>query len=82
MRKIIIAISACIVLLLGGFAGYRGYQVWKQNHLLSLAKMFSDQHDPRNEALCLQQVLNVNPRNVEACRRLAALSETLSLLSP
>lgn len=75
MRKIIIAISCCIVLLLLGFTGYRGYQVWKESHLLSLATIFAERADSRNELLCLQQVLRVNPRNLEACRRMAALAE-------
>jgi hypothetical protein len=75
MKKIIIAISCCIVVLLLGFCGYRGYQVWKENHLMSLAKIFATRADSRNELLCLQQVLRVNPRNLEACRRMAALSE-------
>jgi len=76
MRKvIIIAISSCIVLLLLGFAGYRGYKSWKEQHLVSLAKTFAEQGDGRNEQLSLQQVLAMNPRNVEACRRMAALAE-------
>ena len=75
MRKIIIAISCCIVLLLLGFAGYRGYQVWKQNRLMAVAKICAEQGDLRNEMLSLQQVLRVNPRNLEACRMMAALTE-------
>ncbi len=80
MRKTIIAISCCIVLLLLGYTGYRGYQVWKENHLMSLAKVFAQREDARNETLCLQQVLHVNPRNLEACRRMAALTE--GIMSP
>lgn len=75
MRKIIIAISCGIAVLLLGFAGYQGYQTWKESHLLSLAKTFAVRADTRNELLCLQQVLRVNPRNLEACRRMAALEE-------
>src|SRR5690349_13862883 len=81
MRKIIIAISCCIVLLLLGYASFRGYQVWKQNHLLALAKSFAAQADARNELLCLQQLLGVNSRNVEGCRMMAALNEAARLPS-
>jgi hypothetical protein len=38
MRKIIIALSCCIVLLLLGYTSYRGYQVWKQSHGLTMPK--------------------------------------------
>ncbi len=75
MRKIIIAIACCIVLLLLGYAGYRGYKVWKEDHLMTMAKDFAGKSDIRNEVLSLQQALAVNPRNVEACRMMAGLTE-------
>ena len=75
MRKVIIAISGCIVMLLLGYTGYRGYKVWKQNHLVAMAKTFAARFDARNELLCLQQALQVNPRNLEACRLMAGLTE-------
>lgn len=74
MRKLIIAISCCIILLLLGFAGYRGYRIWKERHLVALARTFAERGDTRNEYLSLQQVLAVNPRNVEACRRMAMMT--------
>ena len=75
MRKTIIAIASCIVLLLLGYAGFRGYKVWKQNHWLTMAKDFAAKADARNEILCLQQLLRINPRNLEACRMMADLTE-------
>lgn len=75
MRKTTIIISACIVTLLLGYTGYRGYQVWKQNHWLTLAKGFAAKADVRNEMLSLQQVLRANPNNLEACRLAANLAE-------
>ena len=77
MRKTIIAIACCIVLLLLGYAGFRGYQVWKQNHWLVMAKNFAAKDDARNEILCLQQLLRLNPRNLEACRMMAGLTEAV-----
>ncbi|HEY2329330.1 MAG TPA: hypothetical protein VGI63_05910, partial [Verrucomicrobiae bacterium] len=76
MRKSIIAIACCIVLLLLGYTGYRGYQVWKQSHLIAMAKGFAAKSDFRNELLCLQQVVAVNPRNLEACHLMADLTES------
>ncbi len=77
MRKSIIIIASCIVTLLLGYTGYRGYQVWKQNHWLVMAKSFAAKADTRNELLCLQQALHLNPRNWEACRLMANLADAL-----
>lgn len=76
MRKTTVIISICIVTLLLGYTGYRGYQVWKQNHWLTLAKSFAAKGDLRNEMLSLQQVLRANPHNLEACRMAANLADT------
>jgi cytochrome c-type biogenesis protein CcmH/NrfG len=75
MRKIIIVLSSCIVLLLLGYTSYRGYQVWKQSHGMAMAKAYYAKADMRNTILSLQQVLNTNPRNIEACRMMAGLTE-------
>ncbi len=77
MRKTIIIISSCIVTLLLGYTGYRGYKVWKQDHWLTMAKGFAAQSDSRNEILCLRQALNLNPQNLEACRMMADLADSL-----
>lgn len=77
MRKVIIALLGCIVVLLLAYSGYRGYELWKQSHWISLARSFAAKRDFRNEYLCLEQVLRTNRRNVEACRLMANLAETL-----
>jgi len=77
MRKITIIISICIVTLLLGYTGYRGYQVWKQNHWLALAKGFAAKSDYANEKLSLQQVLQANPKNLDANRMIANLAENM-----
>jgi hypothetical protein len=76
MRKLIIILSCCTALLLTGYAGYRGYKVWKQNHMISLAHAFLAKNDLRNASLSLQQALRTNPRNAEACRLMAQMAET------
>ena len=77
MRKSIIIIAGCIVALLLGYTGYRGYQVWKQNHWLVMANDFAAKGDIRSEMLCLQQALRLNPQNLEACRLMANLADAL-----
>ena len=91
MRKTIFVLSGCIVLLLLGYMGYRGYQVWKQSHEawkqshgLAMAKAYyakvaasgyTDKAALQNTVLSLHQVLNANPRNIEANRMMAVLTE-------
>ena len=76
MRKSII-IAGCIVTMLLGYTGYRGYQVWKQSHWLVMANDCAAKGDLRNELLCLQQALRLNPQNQEACRLMANLADAL-----
>ncbi|HEU5396378.1 MAG TPA: tetratricopeptide repeat protein, partial [Verrucomicrobiae bacterium] len=75
MRKSIIILSICTVVLLLGYCSFRGYEVWKQNHWMTLAKEFAAKGDGRDEYLCLQQVLRTSPKNVEACRLMANVTE-------
>jgi tetratricopeptide (TPR) repeat protein len=75
MRKTTIVISSCIVLLMLGYTGYRGYKVWKQDHWLKMASGFAAKGDARSELLCLRQALNLNPHNSEACRLMADLAD-------
>lgn len=75
MRKLIIIFLCCTVALLAGYAGYRGYNVWKQNRMMNLAHTFAAKGDGRNVLLCVQQILRSNPRHLEASRMMAALLE-------
>ena len=75
MRKLIIIFLCCIAALLAGYAGYRYFTVLKQNRLMNLAHTFAAKGDGRNVLLSVQQVLRSNPRNVDACRLMAELSE-------
>jgi Flp pilus assembly protein TadD len=75
MRKTLIVLLCCTAALLSGYAGYRGYKVWKQNHMLSMARNFLAKSDGRNALLCLNQALRSNPQNIEACRLMAELAE-------
>ena len=75
MRKLIISFSCLIAILLAGYVGYRGYRVWKQKHGVEMARSFLAKSDKRSAVLSLQQVLRVNPINVEANRLMAELAE-------
>lgn len=75
MRKIFIVIVCLIAVLLTGYVAYRGYKVWKCSHLMSLAHQFLAKGDGRNAMLCVQQVLRADPRNLDATRVTAQLTE-------
>jgi len=75
MRKTIIILICCTIVLLLGYSGYRAYELWKQNHWMTLAKKYEAVGDSQNEILCLEQAVHYNPRNADACRMLANLAE-------
>jgi len=75
MRKLIIAVACGIGLLLLGYTGYRTFKVWKQSHLLAMAKDNLAKNDLHNTMLALQQLLATNPRNLDANRMMAGLTE-------
>jgi hypothetical protein len=78
MRKIIIiAIASCTIVLLLGYTGYRGYQVWKQEHWLDMAREFAAKGDINSMSLSLQQALRLNPQNQEAARMMAGLADDI-----
>lgn len=75
MRKTFIILLCCIAVLLTSYSAYRGYGVWRQNHLLGMAENFLAKSDGRNVMLCLGQTLKSNPNNLKACRLMADLLE-------
>ncbi len=77
MRKLIIYFSCFVAILLAGYVGYRSYRVWKQKHGLEMARSFLAKSDGRSAALSVQQVLRVNPSNLEANRLMARMNDAL-----
>ena len=75
-RKISLILLYSTTVLLAGYVGLRVYRSLKQTHLLSLARQFAARADLRNAVLSIDEVLRVNPRNIEACRMMAAIAET------
>jgi predicted Zn-dependent protease len=72
-------VLACAAVLLGGYAGYRGYSVWKNKHLMSLAHEFAAKSDARNAVLSVQEVLHSDPNNLDATRMMAQFAEASRL---
>ncbi len=75
MRKLFIILLCCTVVGVAGYAGHRSYKVWKQKHLLAMARQFYAKGDAKSAQLSLRQALSVNPMNVEANRLAAEVAQ-------
>jgi tetratricopeptide (TPR) repeat protein len=76
MKKIlIIGLILAIVLLAGGYGGYRGYVSIRQARLIKQARAFLDKSNGKKALLTLQRALRYNPKDVEACRLMAEYNE-------
>jgi len=75
MKKLFIVILCLCVVSAAGFAGYRGYGIWKQKHLMKEARAFIAKADAANALLCLRQALQAEPNNLGACKLMADFAE-------
>jgi tetratricopeptide (TPR) repeat protein len=75
MRKLFTAFLCLTLVFVAGFAGYRGYKIWKQKRLVKMARTFIAKSDAPNALLCLRQALQSNPHNLEACQLMASFAE-------
>ena len=64
-----------LVILGGGYIGYRAYKSARQTRLVTQARNYLAKPNERKALLCLQRALRYNPKDVEACRLMAELSE-------
>jgi len=75
MKKLSIIVLCLCVVFVAGFTGYRGYEIWKDKHLVKMARAFILKGDGANALLCLRQALASNPSNLNACRMMADFAE-------
>ena len=64
-----------LVILGGGYAGYRAYKSARQARLITQARNYLAKPDERKALLCLQRALRYNARDIEACRLMGELAE-------
>jgi predicted Zn-dependent protease len=75
MKKLIYIVLG-IGLVAGGLVLARsGYRNWRQKRLVRLAEDFLAKSDTTNATLCVQRALQLNPRDLSACRMFAELAE-------
>ena len=75
-RRILLIVPILGVLLLGGgYVGYRAYKSARQARLITQARNYLAKPEERKALLCLQRALRYNAKDVEACRLMAELTE-------
>jgi hypothetical protein len=77
MKKLLVLL---VVLAVGAGAVWFGrpaYRNWKQERLLRQARECIARSDFARASLCLRKVVRANPANLEACRTMAQLAETV-----
>jgi predicted Zn-dependent protease len=74
-RNLLIVTILSVLLLGGGYAGYRAYTSARQAHLITQARNYLAKPDEKKALLCLQRALRYNPKDVKACRLMAELAE-------
>lgn len=80
MKKRLILAGILVGLGVVGFwLGRPAYRQWKQDRLLALAREAMARGDLREAGLAARQTLKVNPGNLEACRLMAQITESLRL---
>lgn len=74
-KILLISVILSLLLLGGGYGGYRVYKNMRQAKLVKQAQKYLDKSEPRKAMLVLQRALRYNSRDVEACRLMADLAE-------
>ena len=75
-KTVILLVVLVLAIGGGGYAGYRGYKSARQAKLIKQTRKYLAKSDPRRALLFLQRALRYNPRDTEACRLMAELTET------
>jgi predicted Zn-dependent protease len=68
-----LAVCGLVAILLG--TGHRGYSAWRKHHLSAQAQDFLTRKDYASAVLVARRVLQLDPKNVAACRIMAETAE-------
>jgi cytochrome c-type biogenesis protein CcmH/NrfG len=68
-------LAVCLLALILTGAGYRVYGGWRKRHLSQQAQDFLTHKDYSSAALVARRVLQLDPKNVVACRVMAEIAE-------
>ena len=65
----------CALVAIAGFGSYRGYGLWRKRHLSEQAQEFFAKKDYQSAVLVARHVLQLDPKNIVACRIVAETAE-------
>jgi predicted Zn-dependent protease len=68
-------LAFCGLAAILAFLSYRGYGVWRKRHLSQQAQEFSAHKDYQSAVLVARHLLQLDPKNVGACRIMAQTAE-------
>jgi Flp pilus assembly protein TadD len=68
-------LAICGLAAILAFGSYRGYGVWRKRHLSQQAQDFYARQDYKSAVLVARHVLQLDPKNVAACRIMAETAE-------
>ena len=68
-------LAYCGLAAILAFGSYRGYGVWRKRHLSQQAQEFSAHKDYQSAVLVARHLLQLDPKNVAACRIMAETAE-------
>jgi predicted Zn-dependent protease len=68
-------LAFCGLAAILAFGSYRGYGVWRKRHLSQQAQEFSAHKDYQSAVLVARHLLQLDPKNVAACRIMAETAE-------
>lgn len=68
-------LAFCGLAAILAFGSYRGYGVWRKRHLSQQAQDFSAHKDYQSAVLVARHLLQLDPKNVAACRIMAETAE-------
>jgi hypothetical protein len=72
-----ILLILCCLGVSGGYVAYHGYKSARQIRLVKQARFYLARSNERKALLCLQRALRYNPKDIQACRLMAELTERL-----
>ncbi len=68
-------LAFCGLAAILAFGSYRGYGIWRKCHLAQQAQNFYARQDYQSAILVARHLLQLDPRNIAACRIMAELGE-------
>jgi tetratricopeptide (TPR) repeat protein len=74
-KKVVVVLVLGLFLLAGGYAGRRAYIHVRQDRLIKQARNYLAKSQEKKALLCLQRALKANPKDLQACRLMAGLTD-------